>query len=214
VPRRLPLVLAALALALAMPGSTAGAAGRVASQATAVTTVVHVRPLDASGHLLPGYHVAHRFGRTSCFLGGIADTAAYRCFAGNNDIFDPCWRESPTSSYVDCLVTPWRHDVARLHASKGIDDSLGAAHNRQLWALQLRNGLRCVGSQGASGAVEGQGISFFCRHSSTVLVGTVDRSKASWSIRVARTSDGGLHYRLGKPHGITRAYVGKPSLHS
>jgi hypothetical protein len=220
VRQRLPLLLALLTAAVLLPGAAAGAATHhsasrhPASGAAAATSTVHVRPLDASGRLKPGYHVAHRFGRTSCFLGGIADGAAYRCFAGNNAILDPCWRESATSLYLDCLVTPWRHAVVRLHATKGIDDSGGALHNARPWAVRLHDGTRCVGSQGAAGAVGGLGISFFCLHTTTVLVGDIDRSGSVWRIRVARTSDGGRHYRLGSPHRISRAYVGEPSLHS
>ena len=189
-----------------------GAAPLAASAATAPsrTSRVEVRPVDAQGHLLAGYRVGHEFGRAHCLRGGIADNQAYRCFAGN-EIFDPCWVQDSATAHVICLRDPWHHTVARLRVTKGFDNGYAGGPSRSPWAIRLVSGPRCVGVQGASGAVAGHGISYVCLDGKTVLLDEPDMAHSLWTIRVARDT-GGYHYRRIGRHAIAAAYFGRRSL--
>jgi hypothetical protein len=205
--RRIATTLAAVVL-----GLTAVPAAVPAGAAATFTTQVGIRPVDADGHLRPGYHVTRHHGRASCLLGGIAVGTAYRCFAGNDHIYDPCWLQAGGTDHVLCLVTPWRQGVVRLHVTRGFDGSPRAALPRHPWGMQLADGTRCVGSQGAAGAVGGRGISYLCLDGETVLLGDPDISDPLWRIRAARDEAGGFHYEAIGFQAVDRTYVGKRSL--
>ena len=209
---RIAAAVAALTLALTpLPGHAAAAPHRAAAAVTQGTTTVHVRPVDAAGHLRPGYHVTHRHGRTHCLLGAIAVGTAYRCFSGNNHIYDPCWVQAGGTDHVLCLRDPWRHGVVRLHVTRGFDGSYGTAPVSS-WALRLAAGPRCVRVQGAAGVVGGRGISATCLDGTTVLLGEADTSGDVWRIRAARDPSGGYDYAAIGFRSIGRSYVGRPSL--
>jgi len=178
------LVIAFAALAGTWCAMTA-ASPRSAQASSTATSVVHVSPLDADGHLRAGFNVIHQYGRTQCILGSFAVGDAYRCFAGNDEIFDPCWVQNVIGPYVICAETPWTHKVIRLHVSKGFDESYRAKPSSYPWAMTLANGLRCVGLQGATGDVDGYGISYGCSDHQTVLLEEPKKTTEPWTIRTA-----------------------------
>ena len=198
---------AAAGLVPANAVTTASASGAVPDAAR--THRVHVRPVDATGRLRPGYHVTDRHGRANCLLGGIAVGTAYRCFAGNV-IYDPCWLQADRT-HVVCLVTPWRHGVVRLHVTRGVDGSHGPAPVRS-WALRLADGTRCVRVQGATGVVDGRAISYICTDDTTVLLGEADTSGDGWRIRTAVDPSGGYDYTAAGFQPVDTSYVGRRSL--
>jgi hypothetical protein len=192
-----------------VPAAASPADGTVT---TARTDQVHVRPVDAAGHLRTGYHVTHHHGRAHCLLGGIAVRTAYRCFAGNDRIYDPCWLQAGGTHHVLCLRDPWRHDVVRLHVTRGFVGGYGEVLPKHPWGIRLADGTRCIGSQGAAGAVDGLGISYLCLDGRTVLLENPDTSDPLWRIRVARDPAGGYDYQLVGFEAIDTTYVGRRSL--
>lgn len=217
-PRRIaavlvPTLVAALTAAGGVTSSAPAAAAQASARAVQQTTHVHVRPVDRTGHLKTGYHVTANHGRTRCMLGGIAVGTAYRCFAGNNYIFDPCWLQAGGTHHVVCLRDPWRHGVVRLHVTRGfLGDHYGPVLKKHPWGIQLVDGTRCIGSQGAAGTVGSLGISYICLDRKTVLLEDPDTSDPLWRIRVARDPSGGYDYHLVGYQAIHRTYAGRRSL--
>jgi hypothetical protein len=114
-------------------------------------------------------------------------------------------------AHVICLEAPWSHSAIRLHVTKGYDNSAMTTPARQPWGLTLARGRRCVLAQGATGVVHGRRMSYFCQHSTTVLLGEPNRSKRVWTIGTARPTHGG-HFRLSGRKAIRTAYFGRPTL--
>jgi hypothetical protein len=212
--RRIAATLVTAVLTLtAGPGLSpvpAAASPAAAAAGTESTARVQVRPVDAAGQLRAGYHVTHRHGRAHCLLGAIAVGTAYRCFAGNDHIYDPCWLQAD-AAHVVCLAAPWRHGVVRLHVTRGFDGRYGSAPVRP-WALRLTDGTGCVRVQGAAGVVGGRGISYTCRDGETVLLGEADTSDDVWRIRTAADPTGGYDYAATGFRPVDTAYVGRRSL--
>lgn len=210
--RRLAAAALATTLGVAIVPGPAVAGATTAPAAGRHTTSVHVRPVDGTGHLRSGYRVTGHHGRASCLLGGIAVGSAYRCFTGDHFIFDPCWVQAGGTHHVLCLVTPWRHSVVRLHVTRGFTGSARPELPRHPWGIQLADGTRCVGSQGASGTVHGRGVSYRCLDDATLLLEDPDTSGARWRIRVARYETGGAGPVSVGFEPIDSTYVGRPSL--
>lgn len=180
---RLAAVLLGLGVAAAlMLPSAARATPSEAASAIPVTSVRQVTLLTDAGHLRSRYTVA-RTGRGYCWTTSLVNGRLYRCFRGNY-IHDPCWKESGRRSVV-CLAAPWGTRVVRIRLTKRLParDSYGPA----IWGLRLGDGIGvgCRLSQGASGAVGGKGISYFCRRG-WVLLEEPDRSTPQWTIATAR----------------------------
>lgn len=177
------------------------------------TVIVHIRPIDATGHLLPGYRITRRFPKGSCQYGSEAISQGYRCFAGNA-VLDPCW-VTADRVHVDCLRDGWTHKVWRVHVTMGFDNSgfgYGYSRANDPWGLKRADGLRCVWVQGASGVVHGNRINYMCGHSEHhVLVGEVDRDHQAWTIRRAHDTGGG-HYVITGRARIVTAYRSKSTL--
>jgi hypothetical protein len=189
-------------------GSAAPAA---TARHAAATHVVRVRPVDKTGPLRLGYTIVSRRGHAHCVLGSEATGTAYRCFAGNS-ILDPCWVQAGSArSHVICLGVPWSHNVARVHVTKGYDNSAMTTPASEPWGIRLANGTRCALIQGASGEFKGRRISYFCSHSKTVLTGNPNRSRPVWRIHTARSTKHGHFVRTGRKR-IAKAFFGRPSL--
>ncbi|HWC33371.1 MAG TPA: hypothetical protein VG650_00965 [Mycobacteriales bacterium] len=208
--RRMSVVVVLSALAIGSPLTAFFSGNAVATPAT--TTVTHVRPVDASGHLLPGYKVTRRFGNANCLFGSEATGTAYRCFAGNF-VIDPCW-VTDDPAYVDCLSEGWSHSVARLHVTKGYDNSgytRAGSRGKYPWDVEVVGGIRCGWLQGASGVVGKYRVDYGCgKTPKTVLIGGVDRSKPVWTIRKAHDT-GNYHYKQDGRAKLAEAWYGKPS---
>jgi hypothetical protein len=202
------LVFALCAGATFAPALTSEAASAAATS----TAVTHVRPVDASGRLLPGYRVTRNLGKAQCLFGSEATGTAYRCFAGNF-VIDPCW-VADNRSYADCLSEGWGHAVWRLHVTKGFDNSGFTTHGSRgalPWGVQEVGGIRCGFAQGASGGVGKYRINYFCpKTPKEALVGDVDRSTGPWTIRRARDTGHGHYVRDGRVQ-LERVWYGKPS---
>jgi hypothetical protein len=213
-----PRGLTTLTVLLTVVGTSASlllgagsAAARPGATQAAATRVVHIRPVDATGHLRPSYHVTRRLkAHTHCVLGSEATGNAYRCFAGNA-ILDPCWVQAGSShSHVLCLTAPWSHAAIRLHVRK-YDNSAMVSPNREPWGIKLPSGKRCAFVQGASTVVHGRRVSYFCQNSKTVLLGNPGRARPLWRIHTGRANSHG-HVRPTGRKPIKTAYFGRPTL--
>jgi hypothetical protein len=182
-----------------------------ARQAASATHVVHIRPVDKTGHLRSNYHVARRLkAHAHCALGSEATGNAYRCFAGNK-ILDPCWVQAGAShSHVLCLTAPWSHAAIRLHVTK-YDNSSMVSPNTEPWGIRLANGTRCAFVQGASTVVHGRRLSYFCQNSKTVLLGNPSRATPAWRIHTGRSTKHG-HVKPTGRKAIKTAYFGRATL--
>ena len=119
VRRRLCTLLLSVAVAAAAPLTAAQAATQVPAAASSAqpTLMQHIRPVDRTGHLLPGYSITARHRGAHCSAGSDAIGGdGYRCFAGKF-IYDPCW-VGAHKSFVYCLEAPWSFNVVRLHVLK------------------------------------------------------------------------------------------------
>jgi len=207
--------LAALVTALiavggfALAASPAGAAAhRPNARATAPTVVSRVRPVTATGALRSGYTVAHNVSHASCQAGSEAVGDAYRCF-GPRFVYDPCWATSD-KGFVDCLPTPYSHQVTRLHVTKGFDNQGGLGSAARIpWGLRLAGGTRTTLLQGASGTVKGMRINYEVKGFRVVLVGPVDKSGSTWTIREGKRAHG--VYKIVGRVDISTAWFGQRS---
>lgn len=210
------VLVALIASALSVAAATAVIASperaHTAAGTEVATVVVHVRPVDGAGHLLPGYRIARRFAHASCSFGSEATGTAYRCFAGRY-LFDPCW-VAANKRYVECLGEGWKHTVYRLHVTKGYENvgfSRKSRRARYPWGVQTVNGARCGLEEGASGTVGKLRINYGCgKTGKTVLIGKVDRTSTPWTIRKAVRS-GIYHYKRDGQAGIETVWFGKSS---
>lgn len=191
----------ALATALLVLGVIAAlVAPATASAGSHQTTVRKVTLLTGSGHLRPRYTVTSTH-QGRCWTSSFENGHLYRCFTGNL-IHDPCWKESGRRSVV-CLAAPWSTRVIRIRLTRRLPatDSYGP----RLWGLRIGDGVRvnCTASQGASGAVDGEGISYYCQRD-WALLGSPDRSTALWTMDTARWVKD--HYEARGPRHLTVAW--------
>lgn len=110
------------------------------------TVVLHVRPVDDQGHLLPGFSVTDTVHGADCWVGSEEVAGAGRCGAGNY-IYDPCWAEAddPSGPSVVCLPWPWDHAVKRLltGTEPSTDPREPDGPDASPWAVELADGQRC-----------------------------------------------------------------------
>jgi hypothetical protein len=208
--RRLATSTALVAAALiAAPASAGLAAATAADASLAPTKVVHLRPVDRKGNLLPGYAISHDRSGGRCEAGSEETGDSYRCFAGNV-VYDPCWVATGRSQAI-CLPAPWSFTAVRLEVTKGFDNA--GRSNRTAttpWGVQLINGEQCVLLSGATGAVGGRRINYGCQHVKYVLIGNVDKHQKVWRIRKAKRSHG--NFKAAGWVKLSKAWFGKPSL--
>jgi hypothetical protein len=209
--RRWCTVLFTIALAAAAPLTAAQAAPHAPAAVSSAqpTLMQHIRPVDATGHLLPGFSIAARHRGAKCQVGSDAiGSQGYRCFAGKF-IYDPCW-VGAHKSFVYCLEAPWSFDVVRLHVVKYDNSGLTKHGSRTPFGVELDNGQLCALVQGSTNLAAGKPIRYRCQHTKSVLIGKIDRSHRAWRILKARPTSGG-HYARDGWVNIAIAWFGMPS---
>jgi len=200
--RRLWLAVIAGALGLVVvPGS--------APAAPSETVVVMVSPVDANGHLLPGYHVVKHQRGAKCTPHSIFTGNAYKCVTHNT--WDPCW-VTGNHTFVDCLPSPYSHRVIRLRVTRGYHNKGGLGQPKKLpWGLLLANGVKTTVIPGDFGEVQGMRINYsYSSAFKTVLYGPPDKSESLWRIRKARDA-GGFHFKPAGWVTINKAWLGAPT---
>ena len=138
--RRPVALLAAFVVVVAGVSLPSGPAG------ASVPTHRHVaRPLTATGHLAPGYHLVVQNGPPlDCTFpepspGAVDDKIR---FCGPSAAYAvACWRD-PNPGFVDCLRDATGHRVDRLPATLGAAAVHAPAHPSPL-VIRLANGERC-----------------------------------------------------------------------
>jgi hypothetical protein len=207
--RRLTTLMLAGAAALAvMPAGAGASTSRSPDLTLTPTSVVHLRPVDKHGHALPGYTITKQRRHAECHAGSSVTRSAYRCFAGNA-VLDPCWAQKP-KQFAVCLSVPWSFNLVQLKVSKGYSGKVPNHAASLPWGVQLGNGVQCAFADGATGAVGGNRINYFCHRAKYVLIGKINKSGKVWHARKAKPTGGG-HYAAAGRVGLTKAWFGKRS---
>jgi hypothetical protein len=179
-----------------------------AAAAPAQTRVVMTAPVDAHGHLLPGYKVVKRLPGAKCRPHSTITGDAYKCVS--HFTYDPCWL-SGNDAFVDCLASPYSRKVTRLHVTRGYHNKGGLGEPKKMpWGLLLANGVKATVIPGDFGEVRGQKINYSYHNFKTVLYGAPDKSQPLWRIRKAR-DDGRFHFKPAGWVTINKAWVGAPT---
>jgi hypothetical protein len=126
---------------------------------------------------------------------------------------DPCWVAAlPTQqgSSVICVNHPWSLDTWRIQTRRHLP--LGGRPNEQRripWAVQLTNGMRCDGYQGAHSDFEGRTVDYYCGNPSRprlVLLRDPNKDGSIWTYDSAYPSGNG--YSRGPTVGVRIAWFG------
>jgi hypothetical protein len=180
-----PVVVTLLALLLACV-SVASAAMK------APGTTEHIFAPFTGGSVAKGLRVVKSV-RGTCWTGseGTARADAWRCMSGNL-IYDPCFSDQTSGgdTYVICAESPFARTVVKFVLTKPLPYKYGNKEGDPTrflpWAVRLASGLTCVNIQGASGAIAGMRIGYYCSNKG-ILVGSPKRSTATWKIFYAKS---------------------------
>ncbi|HVV77001.1 MAG TPA: hypothetical protein VHC43_13290 [Mycobacteriales bacterium] len=184
------------------------ASGVAASVGSAATQVVTTAPVDANGHLLPGYRVVKHIPGAKCTPRSVVTGNAYKCVS--HFTYDPCWL-SGNRAYVDCITSPYSRRITRLHVTRGYHNRGGLGAAKKLpWGLQLTNGVKTTLIPGDFGDVHGLKIHYSYNNFKVVLVGNPDKSGSLWRIQKAKDV-GGFHYKVVGWVTISKAWYGAPT---
>jgi hypothetical protein len=157
------------------------------------TRIVFVSPVDAVGHLLPGYRIVATV-HGSCDGEGSewAASPAYHCGSGNG-IYEACW---PTNADprraipVVCLFTPWSHTVVRIDTNglPALENEEQPSRRRLFpWGVQLTTGQRCLLDAGARSEFNGHVIDYHCgSRYEFLLLRPIDQDRPLWSFGSVR----------------------------
>ncbi|MGW2232047.1 hypothetical protein [Streptomyces formicae] len=165
------------------------------------TDVRYLRMFDEAGRPISGFKASSRT-RThgNCWESSIvsSDPGAYRCSAGTDELFDPCWQAwGRTGNYVGCLATPWSKDIVMLHLTSEIDVAKRDSNlQTEPWGLEVqdprdpRTFLRCTFQGGVTLPIGGQVAPWKCvddnGKSAGGIIGRPDKSgKGSWKVYFA-----------------------------
>jgi hypothetical protein len=179
-------------VALASVTVTAGAA-LLAPALGAVdrATTQHIYAPFTTGSVAKGLRVSKSI-RGSCWTGseGTARPDAWRCMSGNF-IYDPCFssQSGGGSGYVVCAQSPFVRTVVKFALTKPLPYSYGNKEGDPTkfdpWGIRLESGVTCVNVQGATGAIAGMRVGYYCSNKG-VLVGSPKRTTATWRIFFAK----------------------------
>ena len=193
------LALAAVVLAIAAPP----------------TDVVRWSPFTPVGALKPRLRVASvKQGQCTDIGYTLVGGVAYRCGSGN-ELYDACWRDGPSrTDFVICLGSPWDTTVTRLRSPHlllypGFTFDPPATYP---WAIELRDGTRCVVEQGAHSAFRARGrrwiVDYGCTRRNFVLLRERLRRGRVWRVNAARLLSLKRGFRFLGPRAIRRVYFG------
>lgn len=139
----------------------------------------------------PAIRVTRRV-RGSCWTGSLAINRndAWRCFAGNNVIADPCFSSGKTKGIVLCPApsAAWRSGV-KINLTRGLPrrygHKRGPSKSGKPWGIQTTSGLRCVLGSGAAPIVGKRRANYGCGPSRQFLWGAPQRNFKLWRIYIA-----------------------------
>jgi hypothetical protein len=108
-----------------------------------------------------------------------------------NLIYDPCFSSQTGGDvgWVVCAQSPFVRTVIKFVLTKalpyGSGNKQGDPTKFDPWGIQLVSGVTCVNIQGATGAIAGMRIGYYCSNKG-VLVGSPKRATATWHVFFAK----------------------------
>jgi len=177
------------------------------------TELAEVAPVDAREQPVPGLTVSQT-GDGTCEGGSDSVTGApdYRCFSGNF-VYDPCWAvassTTPTKSVL-CMTDPWDSSVVKIVTTTPLTETGPAKPDYSIpWAVRLTSGQQCLGAQGAHSQYAGQPVDFYCTGSNMVLLGGIDQSAPTWTMK-SLLSNGAGGFSTESTVQVSLAWYGGP----
>lgn len=182
--RLMGLLVVLLAAAVLIIGSASGA--------THAGTTEYIFAPFTSGSVASGLRIVKTV-RGNCWTGseGTARADAWRCMSGNL-IYDPCFSDQSSGGgrFVVCAQSPFVRTLVKFVLAKPLPYSVGNKEGDPTkfdpWGVRLASGVTCVNIQGATGAIAGMRIGYFCSNQG-VLVGSPKRTTATWRIFFAKS---------------------------
>jgi len=118
----------------------------------------------------------------------IARRDAWRCLVGNY-VYDPCFSAVRNPGIVVCPDAPWRNTGVKIRLTKPLPRAYGnhSAPSLRLmsWAIELKDGRRCLFASGVSDVAEGKRLNYICGTGSEELWGFPYRGSEPWTILTA-----------------------------
>jgi hypothetical protein len=137
-------------------------------------------PFDGDGAPTVEYERRRGNACSPSYINGAVD--AFRCYASGHLIFDPCFDRPTEEGELLCVATPWATEGVLLSGAD-VDYSRDRREAR-IWAMKLRNGMRCSFLSGGTAWVRGAGrLNYICGKRKFFLWGNPDRSRSIWTIR-------------------------------
>jgi hypothetical protein len=179
------------------------------------TEVIRWSPFTSAGELKPTLKVESvKLGQCTDIGYTLVGGVAYRCGSGNG-LYDACWRDgSNPTDFVVCLGSPWDTKVTRLRSPHlllypGVTFDPPASYP---WAIELRDGTRCVVEQGAHSGFTARGrrwiVDYGCTRRNFVLLREGLRRGRVWQVNAARLVSLQRGFRLLGERAIRRVYFG------
>lgn len=191
------------ALSLLLALSLAGALATAGAQATGHTAASVYSAFSYHGVVKP--HVTSATG--SCFTSSDVTRRndAWRCTVGNT-LYDPCFSSGLAFGVVVCPI-PWQNSGTEIHLTKPLPKSASKtipSLSLQPWAVETSTGSFCMLSSGASRAIHGVRLNYFCGKGATLgLWGFPSRKTQPWTIFVAPLNAKALKHRVS----LVRAWM-------
>jgi hypothetical protein len=190
---------AALAATVVALGAVAvGGAGSAAAATHTKTTIFN--PFTYSGK--PASHVDKTL-RGYCWTGSLASDRAdaWRCMVGN-EIIDPCFSSAKAGGIVLCSANgSWSSSLLEVeltkklpskYANKGKPSTSGLP-----WALLTTADWKCELDTGATTAIHGMRLNYFCKGTKDGLWGSPSRKSQPWQIYAAPSTAKTLSSKVG-----------------
>lgn len=158
--------------------------------ADARTVVRTYSPITADGTLRDALVVERGGTSAECTSPSFVAYRAVRCFAGSM-IRDPCFIDTRRAAdAVLCVSSPWSKVAISYEVFGELPETSGP--DVTPWALRLESGLRCQFVSGATATIGSFRLNYFCsrpgsRKLAAVLYGSPNRTRATWTIRQARS---------------------------